>query len=188
MHTDREAGRHGHRHSDKGAWYSWNSAVTSRIRRKLGTLLEDGNRSRALIRLRKWFRAVCLVGKGCELVQNYESGAVLGKPAKDGVRGPVLLPLTVTPLDSLGSQPPWLLLPLPLLLPGLRRLTGQRAARQGDPALHHQDPLLPATPSHRLTQRAQTGTPAAGVGTPHLLQAAAAAAKSLQLCRTLWTP
>ena len=93
--------------------------------------------------------------------------------AKDGVRGPVLLPLTVTPLDSLGSQPPCLLLPLPLLVPGLRRLTGQRAARQGDPALHHQDPLLlPATPSHRLTQRAQTGTPAARVGRPHSLQAA----------------
>ena len=53
---------------------------------KVGTLSEDGNRSRALIRLRKQFRAVCLVGKGCELVQNYESGAVLGKPAKDGVR------------------------------------------------------------------------------------------------------
>ena len=62
-HTQREAGRHGHRHSDKGARCSWNSAVTSRIWRKLGVLLENGNRSRALIRLRKPFRAVCLVGK-----------------------------------------------------------------------------------------------------------------------------
>ena len=53
--TQREGGRHGHRHSDKGAWCSWNSAVTSRIWRKLGTLLADGNRSRALIRLRKLF-------------------------------------------------------------------------------------------------------------------------------------
>ena len=83
------------------------------------------------------------------------------------VRGPVLLPLAVTLLGSLGSQPPC------LLLPGLRRLTGQRAARQGDPAPRHQVPLpVPAPPSHRLTQRAQTGTPAAGVGRPHPLQAA----------------
>ena len=37
-------------HSDKGAQCSWNSPVTSRIWRKLGTLLAYGNRSRALIR------------------------------------------------------------------------------------------------------------------------------------------
>ena len=39
------------------------SAVTQGMWGKEGTLLEDGNRSRALIRLRKPFRAVCLVGK-----------------------------------------------------------------------------------------------------------------------------
>ena len=89
------------------------------------------------------------------------------------MRGLVLLLLAVTPpRGSLGSQPPCLLLPLPLLLSGLRKLTG-RAARQGDPAPRHQVALpVPATPSRRLTQRAQTGTPAAGVGRPHPLQAA----------------
>ena len=89
------------------------------------------------------------------------------------MRGPVLLLLAVTPRGSLGSQPPCLLLPLPLLLPGLKRLTGQRAAKQGDPAPRHHVTLpVPATLSRRLTQRAQTGTPAAGVGRPHPLQAA----------------
>ena len=66
------------------------------------------------------------------------------------MRGPVLLRLAVTPQGSLGSQPPCLLLPLPLLLPGLRKLTGQRVARQGDLAPRHQVPLpVPATSSHR---------------------------------------
>ena len=62
------------------------------------------------------------------------------------MRGPVLLLLAVTPRGSLGSQPPCLLLPLPLLLPGLKRLTGQRAAKQGDPAPRHHVTLpVPAT-------------------------------------------
>ena len=49
----------------------------------------------------------------------------------------------------------------------------RRAARQGDPEPHHQVSLLgPATPSRRLTQRVQTGTPVAGGGRPPPLQAA----------------
>ena len=97
----------------------------------------------------------------------------MGKQGKDGGLGPVLLLLAVTPLGSLGSQTPCLLLLLPSCSQGLRSLTGQRAARQGDPAPCHQVPLpVPATASGHPTQRAQTGTPMSGVGRPHPLQTA----------------
>ena len=97
----------------------------------------------------------------------------MGKQGKDGGLGPVLLLLAVTPLGSLGSQTPCLLLLLPSCSQGLRSLTGQRAARQGDPAPCHQVPLpVPATASGHPTQRAQTGTPMSGVGRPHRLQTA----------------
>ena len=81
------------------------------------------------------------------------------------VRGPVLLPLAVTPLGSLGSQPPCLLLPLPLLLLGLSWAASCKAGRPC---------ALPPGPSSRSCYpfppphpRALTGIPAAGVGRPH---------------------
>ena len=96
------------------------------------------------------------------------------KPTKDGIWGS-------SPSPAGGDQP-WaacvLSLPAscsrcPSCSQGLRRLTGQRAARQGEPAPRHQVPLpIPATRSRRLSQRAQTGTPAAGVERPHSLQEA----------------
>ena len=87
--------------------------------------------------------------------------------------GPVLLPLAVTPLGSLRSQPPCLLLLLPLLLPGTKDADWAASCKAGRPCAPYQVPLpIPATPSRLLTQRAQTGTPAAGVGRPHSLQAA----------------
>ena len=76
-----------------------------------------------------------------------------------GVRGPVLLPLAVT-LPASCSR-------CPSCSQELKRLTGQRAARQGDPAPHHQVPLhVPTAPSRRFTQRAQTGTPRPAWGDP----------------------
>ena len=76
-----------------------------------------------------------------------------------GVRGPVLLPLAVT-LPASCSR-------CPSCSQELKRLTGQRAARQGDPAPRHQVPLhVPTAPSRRFTQRAQTGTPRPAWGDP----------------------
>ena len=81
-------------------------------------------------------------------MQNYESRAVLGKAAKDAVQGPVLLPLAVTPWAACVLSLPASCSRCPSCSQGLRRLTGQLAARQGDPAPRHQVPLpVPATPS-----------------------------------------
>ena len=57
------------------------------------------------------------------------------------VRGPVRLPLAVTPLGSLVSQPPCLLLPLPLLLPGTKEADGAVSCKAGRPC------TLPPGPS-----------------------------------------
>ena len=56
------------------------------------------------------------------------------------VRGPVRLPLAVTPLGSLVSQPPCLLLPLPLLPPGTKDADWAASCKAQRPCTPPPDP------------------------------------------------